>query len=149
MLSFPISAEVSHSWRWTLEKKLNGLITRLEVEDSVFLVGHQNNPYTWIARADAFVSLYEGFPNVLLEALVCETNLISTPAPGGTKEIIERVPGCILATAISAKALADAISLFINGKRFEIRESAVEPYRVERIVQKYQHAFLGLDASDI
>ena len=131
-----------------LKNKLSDLIVKLGIERNVFLVGHQDNPYPWIARADAFVlsSLYEGFPNVLLESLVCKTPLISTPAPGGTKEIIERVPGCILATAVSSSALAEAIARFINTKPLEIHENAFEPYKVENIVQKYQDTFMELNA---
>jgi N-acetylgalactosamine-N,N'-diacetylbacillosaminyl-diphospho-undecaprenol 4-alpha-N-acetylgalactosaminyltransferase len=40
---------------------------------NIFLLGLQNNPYKFVAKADAFVftSLWEGFPNVLIESLAC------------------------------------------------------------------------------
>jgi glycosyltransferase involved in cell wall biosynthesis len=128
-----------------LKQELLKLIERLGLEKNVFLVGYQENPYPWISQADAFIlsSLYEGFPNVLLEALACQTNLISTPAPGGTKEILDKVPGCFLAEQISVDALAKSISLFIHTDRINIEESAIDIYDVQNIVQQYEEVFLG------
>jgi glycosyltransferase involved in cell wall biosynthesis len=128
-----------------LEQELLTLIEKFSLEDNVFLVGYQENPYSWISQADAFIlsSLYEGFPNVLLEALACQTNLISTPAPGGTKEILDQVSGCFLAEQISADALATSMSLFIHTERINIQESAIDIYDVQNIVQQYEEVFLG------
>lgn len=47
------------------------LISSLSLKESVSLLGYQSNPYKYINAADVFVlsSVYEGLPNVLIEAM--------------------------------------------------------------------------------
>ena len=56
----------------------------------VRFLGFQQNPWRFIARADVFAltSSYEGFGNVLIEAMACRTAVLATRSPG-TVEIIE------------------------------------------------------------
>ncbi|MCK9555483.1 glycosyltransferase [bacterium] len=48
------------------------------VEDDVVFAGFQKNPFKYISKSDVFVvtSLWEGFPNVILEAFACGTPVI-------------------------------------------------------------------------
>lgn len=128
-----------------LEEKLRKLIETYGLQAQIVLAGYQSNPYAWMARADAFIlsSYYEGFPNVVLEALSCGTQVIATPAPGGIKEILEPIAGCFLADCITASSLADSISLYINSGKHEIQESDIERYKPLQICNKYTDLFLN------
>ena len=71
-------------------QELEQLIIELDLTNHVLLTGHQPNIYPFLRISDCFVlaSLYEGFPNVLLEAAATGLYIISTDCPTGPREII-------------------------------------------------------------
>jgi len=67
-----------------LESALRGQAAALGVTDRVRFLGFQENPWAWFARARLFVlsSRWEGFGNVVAEALACGVpTLAGWPAP--------------------------------------------------------------------
>jgi glycosyltransferase involved in cell wall biosynthesis len=63
----------------------------LRLGDRVRLLGHVENPYPWMAAADAVVltSDYEGLPNVLAEAQCLGRPIVATNCPYGVDEVVE------------------------------------------------------------
>jgi glycosyltransferase involved in cell wall biosynthesis len=74
-----------------LRAELEVLIKQLKLNESVSLTGFVLDPYPWFRTADIFVlsSLWEGFGNVIVEALECGLPVISTNCPSGPSEILQ------------------------------------------------------------
>lgn len=70
---------------------LEQLISTLDLQHQVDLIGTKSNPYSFMNNASVFVlsSVTEGFPNVLVEAMACGTPIVSTNCPSGPEEILE------------------------------------------------------------
>lgn len=73
-----------------LQKDIENSILQYGLQDVVYLLGYQNNPYAIMKQADGFIlsSRHEGFPNVLLEANALGLPIFSNQCPGGINEII-------------------------------------------------------------
>lgn len=123
---------------------LQKLVNFYQLNEQVFFVGFQMNPYMWLSHADALVltSRFEGLPNVVLEALACQTPVITTPAVGGVTEIVKDVPGCILTKDISMESISDALRSFTPGMR--LSDEHIKKFTVQNIIPQYERLFLSL-----
>jgi glycosyltransferase involved in cell wall biosynthesis len=72
------------------ESSLRKLAKDYSIDDDILFLGFQSNPYRYIKHAEIYVlsSYYEGFPNALVEAMVCGIPVISTDCKSGPREII-------------------------------------------------------------
>ncbi len=93
------------------QAQLLALAEELGVLDRVDFPGFVDNPFPFLARCNAFVlsSKWEGFANVVIEALACGAPIISTDCPGGPGEIFENGRYGRLVPLDDVPALAGAI----------------------------------------
>lgn len=73
-----------------LRPQIEALARQLGITADVALPGYVENPWAFMARASVFAlsSRYEGFGNVLAEALACGCPVVSTDCPSGPSEIL-------------------------------------------------------------
>ena len=96
------------------EEKIRALIKSHGLADRVILAGFQENPFPWIRHARLLVlsSDYEGFGNVLLEAMVLGTPAVSTDCPTGPREIFSGSMRDCLVPIGDVQGLAAKMSYF-------------------------------------
>lgn len=129
-----------------LEGFLKELAVRLKIDSFVAFAGFQANPYAWMRRADIFVlsSDFEGFPNVLAEAMACGTAVVSTDCRSGPSEIITNRINGILVPTNDADALAQAIMQLLQNEALRQHlarqgQLRVRDFRIDKIGREYEH----------
>lgn len=130
-------------------QRLLALATRLGVGDDIDLPGWQANPYAYMARASAFVmsSLWEGSPNVLVEAAALGVPVVATDCiGGGARDILQDGRCGELVSPRDSAALAAAIGRALDTPLAadRIREAAA-PFTVANSAAAYIRT-LALDA---
>ena len=70
---------------------LEVLVKRYALEDRVHFLGQVKNPFKYIRKSNIFIlsSEVEGFPNVIIESMLCETIVISSDCLSGPREILD------------------------------------------------------------
>ena len=100
----------------------------------------KQNPYKYLKKSDIFVlsSLWEGFPNVILEALCCGLPVVSTDCLTGPGEIINSGENGFLVSVGDYAALADRIAelLKTNKTAVTIRKNGSKRVREFGIQEK-------------
>ena len=121
--------------RASIEKK----ITEMNIDDKVILYGFSSNPYPLIANAKLLVltSDYEGFGNVLVEAMCLGVPVLSTDCPSGPKEILFGEVSASLVPIENTSKLAERIKSFKNSVKSDIYKEVAKKYDSHKIVKKY------------
>jgi glycosyltransferase involved in cell wall biosynthesis len=124
-------------------EELESLVQELNLADDVALPGFVDNPYKYMKRADVFVlsSKWEGFGNVLVEAMACGCPVVSTDCPSGPAEILEDGKWGRLVPIESPEALSRAITRTLD-KPINGRERASD-FSVDRAVEAYLKVLRG------
>ncbi len=112
------------------EAALRRLADDLGIADKVIFAGFHLDPTPFYRTADLFVlsSDYEGFGNVIVEALASGTPVVSTDCPSGPSEILEAGRYGTLVPVGDVEALANAIesALSKTHDRARLRQRALD-----------------------
>lgn len=95
--------------------ELEKLIDTLQLSHCVKLLGYQENPYPYMKAADIFMSSSrtEGYPIVLLEALVLNKAIIATKITGNQEILNDGEAGLMCDCTI--EGMVEAISQILDG----------------------------------
>jgi len=117
---------------------LLALARELGLEARVDFLGALSNPYPVLARAALLVlsSRWEGWPNVLLEALALGVPVVATDCPSGPREILEDGRLGRLTPVGDHVALASAMDAEL-GAPMAKRPDALAAYRPETVARQY------------
>jgi glycosyltransferase involved in cell wall biosynthesis len=121
-------------------QKIKELVNSSPFSADISLFGSSDNPFPYMAKADVFVlsSAWEGFPNVLVEALACGATIVSTNCHSGPSEILQDGKYGRLVPVGDAPALAEAIEKsLVNPFLAEQSITRARDFSVEKAVQKY------------
>jgi glycosyltransferase involved in cell wall biosynthesis len=126
--------------------EMNMLAEQLGIAADFSLIGFQENPYAFMARAQCFAlsSRYEGFPNVLLEALACGCPVVSTDCPSGPAEILNNGEFGALVPVGDPDALAAAIlATLANPPDREKLINRAQVFSFETAIDNYEAVLTG------
>ena len=131
------------------ERLMREQIARLGLADAVALCGFQSNPWKYIARADAFAltSRYEGFGNVLVEAMACGVPVVATASPG-TREIVDGSNGLLVERHEPAEVAASLARLLtdrmLHARLADGARSSASRFSLQAIAAEYDRVLCGV-----
>ncbi|NDJ27749.1 glycosyltransferase [Campylobacter sp. MIT 12-8780] len=101
-----------------LKDELESLIKSLNLKEKVFLLGFDNNPYKYLSKCKffAFASSFEGFSNVLIEALACHCAVLSSDHKSGAKELFGDNEFGLLVKVNDENAMFEGLKIMIENE---------------------------------
>jgi glycosyltransferase involved in cell wall biosynthesis len=103
-----------------LKADLENRAKELGLDEKVSFVGFHKNPFAIVAKCDLFVlsSLFEGFGNVIVEAMSVGVPVVSTDCPHGPNEIIRSSEEGVLVPIKDSGKLAEGILSVLNNPEY-------------------------------
>jgi glycosyltransferase involved in cell wall biosynthesis len=105
--------------------QLEQLASDLGISARTFFLGFQPNPWKFIGKSAVFAlaSDFEGFGNVLIEAMACGVPVVTTRAPFGPEYILSSSTCGLLVPTGDPVALAEALQRMLSDT--ELRQHCV------------------------
>ncbi len=127
-----------------LMSELSLLVKSLNLSDKVNLHGFVKNPYPWYMSADLFVlsSQWEGFGNVIVEALECGLPVVSTDCPSGPAEILDNgTYGRLVSVGSPSELAAAMVSTLKEKHNSTVLKRRAQDFSVSKISKQYLDYF--------
>lgn len=114
-------------------KKVKEEIKKIGLEEDVEFLGFQSNPFQYIAKSNVFVlsSVYEGLPNVLIEALYMGLPVAATMCIPYVKQKVEEGVTGFLSSPQNVEMLCQAM---IKASKLPIREVGLDVNNSEEML---------------
>lgn len=133
------------------KKELIKYIKVNNITKKVLILDNVNNPYPYFKISSLFVlsSLYEGFPNVLTEAIMFKLPIISSNCNSGPSEILMQKRGPQIFEKGNSKELEKKIRKFFNQKKIIKKRnkylySKLDRFEKKKIINQFDNFFTKL-----
>ena len=115
-------------------KNIIKLAKHLNIYDKILIIKKTDNPYSYIRKSKLLIltSLYEGFPNILVESLTIGTPVISTNMNSGASEILLNGKGGDLVKLGDYVNLSKKIISFFNSPKKLLRKKNIAKKKLYR-----------------
>jgi glycosyltransferase involved in cell wall biosynthesis len=121
------------------KKKIISYINKNNLNNNIRVLDYKKNPFKYISLSNIFIlsSIYEGLPNVLLEAICLKKFIISSNCPTGPAEILNDGKGGLLFKVKDHNDLAKKI-IFFSKNKLKLRKKINYAYnKLERFNYYY------------
>jgi glycosyltransferase involved in cell wall biosynthesis len=132
-------------------ERLQSLVLSLDIKQWVHFTGFHPNPFPFLKAADIFVhtALFEGFPNVVQEAMACGIPVIATDCDFGPREIIHHGTNGLLVPVSCPEVLAEALITLYRDPSYRAQlamnaHAHLNRFDVASMVAGYERIILGL-----
>ncbi len=120
--------------------KLEAQIRELGLQADVALPGFAENPYAYMAHASVFAlsSIFEGFGNVVAEAMAAGTAIVSTDCPSGPAEILDGGKyGKLVPVGDAAALAAGILATLAAPTAADVLCQRAQAFSLDRVVDQY------------
>ncbi len=131
-------------------EKLKERVKEMKLENNIIFLGFRKDILPVIASLDLFVlsSLWEGFPNALLEAQALGIPAVVTGV-GGTGEIVREGKSGIIVRAGDSKMLAGGMAALMKNRELlkkmgEEAKKILNVFTIERMVREHENLYQEL-----
>jgi glycosyltransferase involved in cell wall biosynthesis len=124
----------------SLRRELEQICIKLRIEEKVIFFGFASDPYKLLIKADLLVlsSNFEGFGNVIVEAMYCGLPIVSTDCPCGPGELLMDGAYGSLVPVNDGAAMARAIEYELLKKRpSEVQINAAQRFLPSVIAKQF------------
>ena len=125
-----------------LKKDLNNFVKKNRITEDVIFLKNLQNILNYIKCCKLFVqtSLWEGQPNVLIEALLLDKQVIATQCPGQSKKNLSNFKNCHFLKNNSINNLSKVILYFLNKKKIYYKPNKIKNFSINNSGKKILHA---------
>ena len=130
------------------KKNLNNLIRAHHLEKKIKLIGFKKNTSKYYDKSNLFInaSLFEGFPNAVVEAINHNIPVICSNCRGGMNEILSNGKGGDMFPVNDFEELSKKITLFFKNpaklnKKLIIARKNIKKYSISAHANKYEKVF--------
>ena len=130
----------------SLKNDLKKLVSKLGIEERVIFIPFTSDigAYYKEAKFTLLTSLYEGFPNVLVESISVGTPVVSVDCPSGPSEIIVEGVNGYLVEQRCLNDLSEKIAVCLNTiHNKKVVCSTSNQFMVDSIIKEYQNFLIA------